>query len=110
MVISLVELVASVETRLAIVEVLGFAARSVRTKPSCLGCDVYEAADESRKILYVERWRSTEDLHAHIQSAMYLRILNAIDLAQQVPRISFYEVSTTKSMELIEALRVRQGT
>ena len=101
MVISLVELVASLEKRQAIVEVLRFAADSVRSKPACLGCEVYEAADESRKILYVEQWRSPEDLHVHIRSGLYLRILNAIDLAQEVPTINFYDVLAIRSMELI---------
>jgi quinol monooxygenase YgiN len=54
---------------------------------------------------YLERWRSAEELHRHIQSNLYLGVLNAIDLANGPPDISFYEVSGTKSMELVVALR-----
>jgi quinol monooxygenase YgiN len=57
----------------------------------------------------LERWRSREDLYRHIQSSLYLAILNAMDLGQEAPEISFHEVSDTESMDLIEALRIPDG-
>jgi len=35
--------------------------------------------------------------------------LNAMELAQSKPKISFHEVSSTRSMELIETLRSREA-
>jgi len=105
MVISLVELQAGTESRKAMLEVLRYTESTLRTNPTCLGCEVYEAVDKIGRVLYVEKWRTTEDLHRHIRSPLYLRILNAFDLAQQTPTISFHEVSATSSIELIEELR-----
>jgi quinol monooxygenase YgiN len=69
------------------------------------GNRVYETGDQNQTILYLERWRSTEELHRHIQSGLYLGVLTAIDLASAPPDIRFYDVTDTKSMKLIAALR-----
>jgi quinol monooxygenase YgiN len=105
MIIALVELLPSPGNKQAILEILRIAQRGARTKASCVGCDIYETVDSSHKILYLEQWRNVEDLHRHIQSSMYLRVLNAMDLSAEPPTVVFYKVSDTKSMDLIESLR-----
>ena len=105
MIIAVMELVPRPDKRQALLEILRFVQVRVRTKAECLGCGVFEAADGTLQVLYEERWQAAKDLHAHIQSALYLRILNAMELAGEEPRISFHEVSQTRSMELIEELR-----
>jgi len=109
MFISIMELIPTPEKRQAILEILRFTEDRVRIKTGCVGCRVYEASDESGTILYLEQWQSRKDLHRHIQSSLYLGILNAMDFGQEAPEISFHEVSDTKSMELIEALRSPDG-
>jgi quinol monooxygenase YgiN len=105
MIISLVELLPTRDSRQAMLEILRLAQRGARTKAACLGCDIYEAVDASHAILYLERWRSLEDLCGHVQSSIYLRVLNAMDLAAEQPIVSFHEVSDTKSMDLVRTLR-----
>ena len=105
MIIALVELLPSQGSRQSILEILRIAQRGARTKAACIGCDIYETVDTSRKILYLEQWRNVEDLHRHIQSSVYLRVLNAMDLSAEPPTVVFHKVSDTKSMELIESLR-----
>ena len=105
MIIAVIELLPRVDKRQALLEILCFVEERVRTKAECLGCGVFEAADGTQQVLYQERWRSARDLHAHIQSSLYLRILNAMELASEKPRVSFHEVSQTRSWELIEELR-----
>ena len=105
MVISLIELKSTLKRRGEILELLRYCVDGVGTKPGCLSSGVYEAGDQNENILYLERWRSTEELHRHIQSDLYRGVLNAIDLACGPPEISFFEVSETKSMELIASLR-----
>jgi quinol monooxygenase YgiN len=75
----------------------------LRVRQDCLACEVYEALEG--EILYLEQWRSAEALHRHIQSALYMRILTAMELAAEAPEIHFHEVAGSKGMELIEALR-----
>lgn len=105
MIIAAMELVPRVNKRQELLEILRFVKERVRTKAECLGCDVFETINGTPQILYQEQWRSTKDLYAHIQSGLYLRLLNAMELACEEPRISFHEVSQTRSMELIEQLR-----
>jgi quinol monooxygenase YgiN len=105
MIIALLELLPSPESKQSILEILRIAQRGARTKAACIGCDIYETVDTSCKILYLEQWRSVEDLDRHIQSSMYLRVLNAMDLSAEPPTVAFHKVSDTKSMDLIESLR-----
>lgn len=105
MIISLVELLPRPDSKQQMLEILRLAQRGARTKPACLGCDIYETVDASHGILYLERWRSLEDLCGHVQSVVYLRVLNAMDLAAEAPTVSFHEVSGTKSMDLVKTLR-----
>jgi len=105
MVVALLELVPGMKKRQAMLEVLHFVEERIRTKPECLDCGVFEAANRTPRVLYVEQWRSAKDLHAHLRSSLYLKILNAVELACEEPKISFHEVSQTESMELIWQLR-----
>ena len=105
MVIALLELVPQVKKRQAMLEVLSFVEDRVRTNPECLDCGVFEATNGTRRVLYVEQWNSAKDLHAHLRSRLYLKILNAVELASEEPMFSFHEVSQTESMELIRQLR-----
>jgi quinol monooxygenase YgiN len=104
-ILSLIELTPIAGKRAAILELLQFSVDHLMTKPGCLSSGVYELFDEKQTILYMERWRSREDLHRHIQSNVYLGVLNALDLAIGPPEINFHEISDTKSMDLIATLR-----
>jgi quinol monooxygenase YgiN len=108
MIIAVLELVPETKKRQAMLEVLRFVAERVKAKPECVDCGVFDAADGSQRVVYEEQWRSAKDLHAHIQSGLYLKILHAMELASEQPRISFHEVTQTKSMELITQLRSQQ--
>ena len=102
---AILELTAVLVNRETILELLRFTVDRLGTKSGCLGSRVYEAHDEQNTILYMERWASVEDLHRHIQSNLYRGVLNAMDLAEEPPKISFHEVSDTQSLELVVALR-----
>jgi quinol monooxygenase YgiN len=106
LILSLIELVPVADRRERILELLRFSADQVRAKRGCLGAGVYEDADENQNIVYLERWASREEFHHHIQSNLYLGVLNAIDLGKGPPMVNFHEVSKTTSMELIATLRL----
>jgi len=107
MIIAMLDLVPQIQKRQAMLEVLRFVAERVKTKPECLDCGVFEEASGSQRVVYLEQWQSPKDLHAHMQSGLYSKILQAMELACEEPRISFHEVSQTRSMELITQLRSR---
>ena len=105
MILARIELEPSLGERKAMLEILQFVERGLGNNPACLSCGVYEKLDQHRTILYEERWESEQSFRNHIRSTSYLALLNAMELGQSKPTISFNEVTSTRSMELIEALR-----
>lgn len=105
MVVSFIELTSTLRSRAEILELLRYCVDELRTKPGCLGSGIYESMDQNQTILYLERWTSAEELHRHIESNLYLGVLSAMDLAGSPPEVRYYDVSETKSMELIAAIR-----
>jgi len=104
-ILSLIELTPLPDKRDEILEILRFTVGRLTGRPGCLSSAYYEGCDEKHPILYLERWTSREELHRHIQSSLYLGILNATDLAMEPRGVAFCEVSDMRSMELIVALR-----
>ena len=86
MILAVMELVSSADKRQSLLEILRFVEKHVRIKSGCLARGVFEAASGKQEILYVERWRSAKEPHAHIRSGRYLRILNAMNLACETPK------------------------
>jgi quinol monooxygenase YgiN len=104
-VIAVIELVPRPDKHHALLEALRFVEDQVRRKPECVFCGVFETTDRTGNVLYMEQWESNKGLDAHIRSGLYLRVLHAIELAAKAPKISFHEVSRTRSMEHIVELR-----
>lgn len=71
----------------------------------CLECGIYEEHDEDYNILYLETWQLRTEMIDHIRSALYTRVLRALELSGRQPEISFYEVSCIQGIELIEGVR-----
>jgi len=98
-------LVPAVDKREDVIEILRSVKDLVRGKPGCLESATFAGDDLRCSVLYLEHWQSREDLHRHIQSPLYSRIIAAIELSSLAPTVCFYEVSKMMGMELIEALR-----
>lgn len=109
MLISLLKVKPLSGKRDAVLEVLRSVMGLILGLPGCMGCACYEESSGDRAILYLEKWESKEDLHRHIKSAVYNRVISAMEFANEVPEISFHEVSKPMGMELIEALRSELG-
>ena len=91
--------------RNSILELLRFIQGTARGRIGLMECGIYEQLEGDRHILYVEHWRSAEDLSRHIQSDQYLSLLLAMEMASQPPEVSYLDVADVKGMEWIEALR-----
>lgn len=107
MMISLLQLVPAARKREAVLDILTSVENLTRVKTGCINCAVYERCTDEREILYIEQWRSKEELYRHIRSNLYLRVLAAMELAMRVPDLRFHEVSEPTGMELIRSLRIQ---
>jgi len=70
-----------------------------------LGSWIQERQHPRSHIIYAEHWNSDKAMYGHIRSSLYRRVLAVIDFSSRAPEISFYFVTQTKGMELIEAVR-----
>jgi quinol monooxygenase YgiN len=86
-------------------EILQFVHRALEGNPSCISSGIFQGLDQDKTIFYVEQWDSSGSFYNHVRSNLYLPLLNAMDLAQTRPLVSFHKVAKTLSMELVEALR-----
>ena len=72
---------------------------------SCLGAHLYEEVGSEAAILFVEEWESESEFREHVRSAIYRRVLAAIDMSQSAPETCYYQVSAVQGLELIEQIR-----
>ena len=107
MIIGIIRLVPGQGKRDEILEILRSVQRLVTTDPACLACDIYEEHGDSYSILFFESWETNEDLTRHIASPHYTRLLQTLELACQKPLMVFHEVSESRGLELVEAVRAR---
>jgi len=89
----------------AVLDILRSVIAPTRLKSACMDCAVYADQGEAQTILYLEQWQSRESLNRHIRSELYFRVLSAMELANEAPEIYFHEVSNTRGLEYVEALR-----
>jgi quinol monooxygenase YgiN len=105
MIIALLKISPMPDKRQAIIEILMSVKTMTIFKPGCISCDIYEEHGDG-KILYIERWQAKENMHQHIRSNLYLRILNSMELSSEPPEVSFHEGGETTGIELIQAIRM----
>jgi len=56
-------------------------------------------------IVYLEQWRTWEAFMRHLRSETYAKILEAIELSREMPSVTYFEVSSIKGMDLLNAVR-----
>ena len=105
MIYSFVKIIPLPGKQQVVLDILRSVIGPARLKSGCIDCDVYTNQEEAQAILYLEQWQSRDSLDRHIQSELYFRVLSAMELASEPPGIYFHEVSETRGLEYVEALR-----
>ena len=106
MTIFLLKIVPRRGKRQEIIDLLRTVEDYAQMKPGFLECSLFEACGEDKTILYLERWNDSVEMHQHIQSPLFLRVLTAMELALEAPQMNFHEVNETQGLELVESLRI----
>lgn len=88
-----------------IIDVLDSVRGQTASSPGCLGCLLTVEVGASDKICYQEQWRDRETLERHLRSALYTRVLAAMELSSTQPDVEFYQVTKTGGLELVEMAR-----
>ena len=105
MILSFLKIKPLPEKQQVVLDILRSVIGPTRIKSGCMDCAVYTNQGEVKTILYLEQWQSLEPLDRHIRSELYFRVLSAMELANEAPEIYFHEVSDTRGLEYVEALR-----
>jgi quinol monooxygenase YgiN len=87
------------------VEILKSVQDLTRRSLGCVCCWLSEEDYLNDHILYTEQWETEADLHKHIRSDIYRRVLAAMEMSKQTPEINFYYATEKKGFELVEAVR-----
>jgi len=105
MLISIIKIIPFPETRKEILDILNSMKGPTSVKSGCIRCAVLQEHGDDDSIFYLEQWESPEKLTAHVSSAIYSRLLKAMDLAREMPDVTFHRISDTSGMELISKTR-----
>ncbi|RNC68272.1 MAG: antibiotic biosynthesis monooxygenase [Desulfuromonadales bacterium] len=98
------------EKRQEVLDILLSMKGPTQAEVGCLNCCIFEEYGDDPAIVYVELWRTLTEMHRHMRSSLYSRILEAMELSCREPEVYFYEVVGTSGMELIEQVRMPEGT
>lgn len=104
-VLSIIKIDPAPGMRVEILRILASVKGPVIAQGACLDCYVCEEERGEGIILYLEQWNSWEAFIRHLRSEPFGRILEAMELSREMPKVCFYEVSALKGMELIKAVR-----
>ena len=86
----------------SVVEILETVKVHLDTQVDCLQCSVAIETGEYTAIRFSEIWTSREARDLHLRSAIFMRILEALELSTRQPVIDFYEMSAIGGLDVIE--------
>ena len=81
----------------------------IRVKRGCRTCTVAKDAGDPDVVLYREDWDSEEFFQHHVRSDEFRRVLFAMDLCCQEPKIQVTNQSGHFGMEYLRRLRETKG-
>jgi len=82
---------------------------NIQAKHGCRACRVGVDAADAGLVHYLEEWESAEVFQKHIQSEEFRRVLIAVDLCCEEPRIMIGDLSGHLGMEYLRKLREEDG-
>lgn len=89
----------------AVIDVLESMKAALGAVADCTGCSVAFETGEDGAIVYTESWSSRESHENHLRSAIFSRVLEAMEFSRKRPIVEFFTVTGTGGMEIIEMAR-----
>ncbi len=79
--------------------------RTIQAKRGCRACEVRVDATDPGRVHYLEEWESAEDFYRQVRSEEFRRILIAMDLCREEPKIVVGHLSGNLGMDQLRKLR-----
>ena len=109
MIISIIKIFPPAGRGGAVMDVLDSLKGPVSALAGCLGCWVSVEVGEGEAICYTERWSSREALDRHLNTPLYMRLLEVMECSCRTPEVEFFEVADAVGLELVEQVRNPKG-
>ena len=93
------------EKREEVVTTLNLIIGPTEAQLGCLRCELNLSAANPNVLTLVEEWKSEEDLHTHIRSREFEKILALMDMSEGPPEIRIDKVSRRVGIDAIAAIR-----
>ena len=107
--LSLVKIAPTPERRNEVLDILLSVKGPTQAEQGCLACWILEEFGEDPAIVYVEQWRSLAEMHRHMRTPLYARILQAMELSDTEPQVCFFEIVESSGLELVEQVLKQSG-
>ena len=82
---------------------------NIQAKHGCRACRVGMDAADAGLVHYLEEWESAELFHKHVRSEEFRRVLIAMDLCCEEPRIVTGSLSGNIGMAYLRKVREEEG-
>src|SRR3954468_17126509 len=102
---SVISLCPSLKNRSQLIELLRSVLDLSRPCPGRMGCWLSDEDSLQNRVIYAEQWETEEALHENMRSALYRRLLSAIELSERPPEVKFYYADQSRGFDLIESIR-----
>ena len=96
------------ECEKSIRDILRFVINRTQFKSGCIQSSLWSNDDSSQLMLY-ELWRSRSDLEKHMTTAVYGKLLVALEMGTEKPLIRFAGCVNIDGIELIENILTRKS-
>jgi quinol monooxygenase YgiN len=77
--------------------------RGAQQARGCSFAQIWQQADEARRIQYVEEWEDEGELRGQFGSERFLRLFELIETADEPPVVEFRVISSTHGLEYFAA-------
>ena len=79
---------------------------TLQAAPGLKSSHLYQEADDSNTLCYIEEWHTREDLDRQIGSTHYTRLLALMEQSEVQPKLSLNWVTDVKGLEYLAAIRL----
>ena len=105
MYLSLIRIYAAPGHEHTVIDVLDSLRGPITANADCLDCAILVDSDGTGAVCYLEKWRTYDALQQHLRSALFDRVLAAMELSHQPPDVMFYDATEAGSLGLVEQAR-----
>jgi quinol monooxygenase YgiN len=92
-----------------VIRVLRSQIEPTRVETGCISCGLYMDLYDPSIIVWVEEWKTQDDLERHLNSPQYKKVLAVFDMSETPPDLRFNTVVKTKGLQLIAEARGRKN-